>query len=210
MSSIIQVTLSDGAATVFNKHHKLTVQQSTKGWCQTCMGCAAAESFKVLDAQGADVAFVQEESSCFCRMCCNSIRPFTMEMTSGGVAGGAPIATYERPCRPHMAPGKCCCYQELLVSDGNSKAQIGLVRESCYYCIPTLYVVDKDNTVKYHVHAPVCCGCLPNCCAQGTGCGCCRFPFYVFAMVPGLVGTKEETHSGTITKVCMLVFLAYT
>merc|ERR1712070_920916 len=77
-----------------------------------------------------------------------------------------------------MGPCKCCCYQEVTVSNSQD-ADLGGMREKCYCCIPSFDIFEPSGEAKMQIHQPTCCGgaCV-NCCAQG--CCNCRIPFYVY------------------------------
>ena len=77
-----------------------------------------------------------------------------------------------------MSPLKCCCYQQLEVTNPATKEIYGLVKEDFWICIPQLAVYNEAKEKEYIIHPPTCCGIFPSCFAEG--CGCCRFPFYVY------------------------------
>lgn len=123
-------------------------------------------------------------------------------MTEGPGDNGAAMAGFQRPCRCHSGPCKCCCLQEvkaeIIPGDpdmatakygtaelkgkhfqaGEGKA-VGGIRENFYCCVPTYEVYKADSSVEYDLHMPTCCGgCMINPCAQG--CCNCRVPFYLY------------------------------
>lgn len=88
-----------------------------------------------------------------------------------------------RPLRCAFGCCKCCCYQEATVSSGGDK--LGSIHEQCWYCIPTMKVLDGSGNDLYLVYPPTCCGgCCVNCCAEGNPCtkrGCCKESFRIYA-----------------------------
>jgi hypothetical protein len=138
---------------------------------------------------------VKEESSCLCRAFCQSIHPFKMALTQGGADGGPAVANFERPLACHAGNLKCCCYQQLHVSDGATNANVGRIQETCYVCIPTYHVFDQQDRHTHIIHPPICFGCCVNPCAEGKGC--CRVPFYVF----DTDGYNGKDHQGKIVRV---------
>jgi hypothetical protein len=143
------------------------------------LGCEAVTEFNVATKEDPknDKFHVIEESSCLCRFCLRNLHPFKMTMTEGGQPGGRPVAHYERPCACPIVGCKMCCYQSIEVTDGQTNLPIGSVREGCFFCIPEFSVRNEAGAINYYIHVPVCCGCLPNICAEG----CCRVPFYIYA-----------------------------
>lgn len=161
---------------------------------RTLCGCDAPTEFKVATREHPhqDVFYVIEDSGFCCRLCCESIHPFKMTMSVGAEPGGAVVAVYERPLACHVGACKCCCFQEIFVNDGATGGQVGSVKESCWMCIPQFNVYDNARQMLYAIHMPTCCGCLPNCCAEG----CCRVPFYVY----NTSNTNKESPDGKIVK----------
>lgn len=99
-----------------------------------------------------------------------------MTLSQGADAGGPTVAYYERPLRCPVQNCKCCCYQEINVSDPATGRHLGSITEGFYWCIPTFHVKDAEENITHHIHVPVCFGCCANVCAEG----CCRIPFYVY------------------------------
>lgn len=132
-----------------------------------------------------------EESSFFCRCCLGNLHEFKMTLSQGPVAGGPTIAFYDRPLACPLHVMKCCCYQSISVSDGQSNMPIGTVQETCYYCVPEFAVRDGAGNINFFIHTPICCGCLPNVCAEG----CCRVPFYIYTP------QDREKEAGKIVKI---------
>jgi len=98
---------------------------------------------------------------------------------SEGVNNKLPaVLNFDRPFRCKQQPCKCCCFQEVIASDGAGKI-IGGVKEQCWCCVPKFTVYGADQQPKYDLHQPTCCGgqCV-NFCAEG--CCNCRIPFYIY------------------------------
>ncbi len=112
----------------------------------------------------------------------------------------------ERPPRCPVAPGKCCCKQQMHVYDGQSQA-VGSVYEKCWICVPQFEVLTPNGDVEFLVHQPTCCNdsCI-DCCPDGCFsflCGCCncKVPFYVYNPQNKQVGeiTKVWTFANAVT-----------
>ena len=100
-----------------------------------------------------------------------------MTMSVGAEPGGAVVAVYDRPLSCPVGNCKCCCFQTVNVHDGATGSMVGQVKETCWICVPQFNVYNNAQQQQYAIHMPICCGCLPNCCAEG----CCRVPFYVYS-----------------------------
>jgi hypothetical protein len=112
----------------------------------------------------------------------------------------AEIVTVNRPFRCCVYSCKCCCYQEATVTSGGN--ELGSVKETCWFCVPSLKVFDNQGKQIYLVHSPTCCGgmCI-NCCAEGNPCGkgCCKQSFRIYD--PDLADTNGDApYLGMILK----------
>lgn len=167
----------------------MEIRQTRRGWCQELMGCEAKNEFKYFIND--DHVFTSlEDTDCFCRMCCNPIHPFKTEIKH--LESNAEIASIDRPCACQMGPCKCCCYQEASFSSGGD--QIGRIKETCFYCIPTFNIYDSDDNHLYVLRPPTCCGgCCVNCCAEGNPCGkgCCKTSFRFYEPNKPTLGDAE-------------------
>ena len=84
--------------------------------------------------KGSGVMYALESASCPCRFFCKAQRTSHMDITTGDVAGGAPIMSYDRPFRCMPSPCKCCCYQEMTFYGADGTTPIGMIKEDCFYC----------------------------------------------------------------------------
>jgi len=158
---------------------KLILRQTRRGCFQECLGCEALTEFKYFTGSEEEVFYSLEDAGCFCRVCCTPVHPYKTVVTEKTTK--AEIITVDRPLRCCIGNCKCCCYQEATVSSGGDK--LGSVHETCWYCVPTLKVVDSGGNDLYMVYPPTCCGgCCMNCCAEGNPCGrgCCRSSFRIY------------------------------
>lgn len=180
---------------ILQSYPNLFAKQSRKGCFRTLLGCDAKTEFRVATRENPnqDIFYVKEESECIYRLCCPNFHSFQMDMTVGSSTGGALVVKYDRPWRCIPASCKCCCFQEIVAHDGETKEFIGTIKESFYICVPQYDSYNESNVKNYVIHTPICCGCLPNYCAEG----CCRVPFYIYKAED----TKKEAPAGKIVKV---------
>ena len=168
-----------GNLTCLANEKNLFIKQSGKGCCRNCCGCDAAVEFTIatIGNKNVDIMNAKEDSSCIVRLCCPGHHPFTINLNAGAT-GGKTAVSYHRPMKCLMSPLKCCCYQQLEVTNPATKEAYGIIKEDFWICIPQLSVYNDSKEKEYVIHPPTICGIFPSCCAEG--CGCCRFPFYVY------------------------------
>lgn len=101
-----------------SSHKSLLVKQSPKGCCHHCL-CRGPLEFNVatLKSPKTNLFSVEEKSNICCRCCFPNCHPFDMRMTLGSAPGGEAVASFERPLRCAMIPGKCCCKQSITIKD---------------------------------------------------------------------------------------------
>lgn len=185
----------------FDQHDAFVVKQTMRGCIQECMGCEAKSEFKVAPLQWKDVEtwkintsamevpnsmYALEKSSFCCRCFWRDGRPFTMEVSEGSDAGGAPIVQYKKPCGfplyfdidKYQIP--CCCLLpkvETQLPDGTS-----LGSESAYLCDCCLYVpkfkYSENGEAVYVLKPETCCAGMCIACKCCSGKGCIYVPFY--------------------------------
>lgn len=157
----------------------MEMRQTKRGWCQELMDCDAKTEFKYFIGSE-QVAHSLEDTDCFCRMFCNSIHPFKMNVKELNTE--ASLLEVDRPLACMPGACKCCCYQEATITSGGEV--MGTMKETCYFCVPEFHIFDHDGKGMYKMHQPTCCGgCCVNCCAEGNPCcgkGCCKVPFHLF------------------------------
>jgi len=179
---------------------KMDIRQTRRGWLmECCCPCQARSEFKYF-INNTQIANSLEESNCCMRCLCGPC--YAWSATVKEINTEAELLKVERPCT--MCPAgscKCCCYQTAKVSSGGQP--LGLVKETCYFCVPSYKVFDQNDNYLYLVHAPTCCcGMCPNCCAEGNPCcgkGCCKVPFWIFD--PNQANTNGDApHLGKILK----------
>merc|ERR1712196_494393 len=161
------------------REREFRICQTRKGCIQELFGCEANSEFKFIvgDQQK---AIIEEQSSCLMRFCLGNIRPWTTKMALGTDINGPTFLSFERPCRCMPGSCKCCCFQEVMVSDAAGTSVGGMV-EKMWFCVPNYNVYKgTPDQAEYDLHMPTCMGgmCV-NCCAQG--CCNCRIPFYFYA-----------------------------
>jgi len=103
-------------------------------------------------------------------------------MVQGSNIDEPPILMFTRPFRCPAGDAKCCCFQEVAVTDG-AGTDLGHAIERCYCCVPGFSTESPGAGGKfvpeYDFHQPTCCGgMMVNCCAQGL-CNC-RIPFLIY------------------------------
>lgn len=157
---------------------KMDIRQTRRGCLQELLGCEAKNEFKYY-IDGTEVANSLDDADCCLRFCCNPIYPF--ETSVKELNTGAEILHIDRPFKCGVGNCKCCCYQEATFSSGGQ--EIGKIKETCWYCIPTFEVLDHNEAPVYKLRPPTCCGGLcVNICAEGNPCGkgCCKVSFRVY------------------------------
>jgi len=137
------------------------------------------------------------ENTSFCtRCCCGGNRPMHIDVSVGFQKGGAPVIALDRPLRCHAQGHKCCCLQEMNVTDGSTRQPLGKAQENVCWClVPKFTTYLPDGTPEHLISYPVCCGCCPHCCAEGF----CRVPFYIFP--PNATSHDAQNKIGHLTKV---------
>mmetsp|Transcript_26201 Transcript_26201/g.43001 ORF Transcript_26201/g.43001 Transcript_26201/m.43001 type:complete len:256 (+) Transcript_26201:153-920(+) len=183
--------MNDRGTNVLSSHlagcQKMEMRQTRRGWLQECCGCEAKTEFKYFigDTQ---VFHSLEDAGCCCRTFCMPCHPY--EMTVKELNTEAEVITVDRPFRCAVGCCKCCCYQEAFIKSGGT--DLGSVKETCWFCVPSMKVYDHQDELLYIVHAPTCCGgCVVNCCAEGNPCcgkGCCKQSFRIY---PGDAGSTD-------------------
>jgi len=157
---------------------KMEISQTRRGCFQEILGCEARTEFKYYIG-GNHVASSLEDAGCIIRMFCSANYPFTTEIKE--VETEAELLSIDRPCRLLAGPCKCCCFQEASFSSNNN--DLGRIKETCWYCVPSYKIYDHEEKQKYLLHPPTCLGgmCI-NCCAEGNplGGGCFRISFRIF------------------------------
>lgn len=183
--------------THFSGMEKLVMRQTRRGCVQECLGCEALTEFKYF--KGNEEIFQSlEDAGCFCRMCCTPIHPYKTVIKEK--ATDAEIITVERPLKCCFTSCKCCSYQEATVTSGG--ASLGSIHETCWYCVPTMKVLDGDGNDLYLVYPPTCCGgCCVNCCAEGNPCGrgCCKTSHRIYAPDDTKASSKDP-YLGVVLK----------
>lgn len=169
--------------TLLDSSSEFMLAQTRKGCFQEMCGCDANTQFKFIIG-GQHQATLDERSSCCNRFCCGNDRWWYTRMVMGQNLHASEndqqpaLLNFYRPYRCHKGPCKCCCYQEVQVSDGAGHF-LGGIKEQYWCCVPKFTVYDHLEAPVYDVHMPTCCGgqCV-DCCAEG--CCNCRVPFYLY------------------------------
>jgi len=175
----------------------LHMRQTRRGWLQEILGCEAKTEFKYFVGDN-QVFHSLEDASCICRWCCAPCHDY--KVTVKELNTDAEIVSVDRPFRCCAGSCKCCCYQEASFSSNNN--DLGSIKETCWFCVPSMKVYDHQDQYLYLVHPPLCCGgfCV-NCCAEGNPCGkgCCKASFRIYPASVGNQG-KEGEHIGIVLK----------
>lgn len=177
---------------------RMEIRQTRRGWFQECLGCEAKNEFKYY-IDGNQMAYSLEDSSFLGRCCCTACYHWTAQVKE--LNTNAELVTVDRPCTCPVGSCKCCCYQRATFSSGGN--ELGMIKETCYCCVPSFKLYDSSLTHVYTIHPPTCCaGMCPNCCAEGCPCtprGCCKVPFWIFS--PDQTKTNGDApHLGKILK----------
>jgi len=187
-----------GAPTVLSESNEFKLSQTRKGCIQECFGCTANSEYQLF-VQGQHKAMLYETSSCLVRFFCGGNRWWDTKMVMGTqvgakdeeVANMPTVYNFHRTYACQRGPCKCCCYQQVDVQDANG-ADLGMIKEMFYYCVPHYNTILPDGTIEYEMHMPTCMGGLcVNCCSQG--CCNCRVPFLLYP--PN--GTEEQVLKST-------------
>lgn len=190
---------TDAMKAHFQDVKEMEIRQTRKGWCQELLGCEARTEFKWFKGDE-QFAHSLEDASCCCRFWCAPHHPF--EMTVKELNTDAEILTVERPCRCALGSCKCCCYQYAEVKSGG--AEVGSIKEECWFCVPSFTMFDGNKKELYVLHQPTCCGgCCVNCCAEGNPCtkkGCCKVSFRVYPYDQKGKTGGDAPYLGTILK----------
>jgi hypothetical protein len=174
--------MEDRGSTALKSHmdgcSSLELRQTRRGCMQELLGCEAQTEFKYFI--GSDqVAHSLEDADFCCRLCCSPSHPFQMVVKE--LNTDAELVTVDRPFRCGSAGCKCCCYQEATFSSGGN--ELGTIKETCWYCVPSFKIADHAGNPLYLLHQPTCCGgiCV-NICAEGNPCGkgCCKVSFRIY------------------------------
>lgn len=178
----IETEMMDRGSHVLQTHlgrcDQMEIIQTRRGWCQDGLGCAPRTEFNYFIGSN-HVATSLEEGDPWCRICCNGMHPYRMEVKE--LHSDLNMLTVDRPFACHAASCKFCCYQEASFTSGGD--YLGRIEEQFYCCIPQFVLYDSANRPLYKIHPPTCCsGMLVNCCAEGNpfGRGCCRQSFRVY------------------------------
>mmetsp|Transcript_20584 Transcript_20584/g.43132 ORF Transcript_20584/g.43132 Transcript_20584/m.43132 type:complete len:249 (-) Transcript_20584:177-923(-) len=170
---------SDAMKAHFTGVKEIQARQTRRGWCQEILGCEARTEFKFFKGEE-QFAHSLEDAGCCCRVFCQPIHPFKMEVKELNTE--AELLTVDRPCACGLGCCKCCCYQTADFSSGGNL--LGTIKEQCWYCVPAFTISDDKEEPVYIIHPPTCCGgCCVNCCAEGNPCtrkGCCKQSFRVY------------------------------
>jgi len=75
------------------------------------------------------VAHSLEDTDCFCRIFCTSIRPFKMNVKDLNTE--ASLLELDRPLKYDAGGCKCCCYQEGTITSNGEV--MGSIKQTCYY-----------------------------------------------------------------------------
>lgn len=128
-----------------------------------------------------DELYILEDTSCFLRFCWRDGRPLTMNVTAGAEAGGAPVATYTKPCGfplnftvevpvgsdadspkvPVTLP--CCCLlPSLALNDPVTGLEQSKSQYLCdaKYCVPKFMYTEGGEEIYYLAPDTCCGGCL--------------------------------------------------
>lgn len=179
----------------FDHHGEgILLKQTMKGCLQNCLGCQANTEYNMagLDwkfltsstivSEGAmelpDELYILEDTN-FCLRCCwRDGRPLAMNVSAGAEAGGAPVATYKKPCGFPLqftcmiptgsdsdsdsipVPVPCCCFlPSLALLNPATGEEVTKSQYLCdeKYCVPKFMYSEGGQDI-YYVAPDTCCG----------------------------------------------------
>jgi len=196
-------TVGMSMGSILDSAQEFKIVQTRKGCLQECCGCDANSEFRFV-VHGKHEAMLYEQSTCCVRLCCGTNRWWDTTMSLGTHVGADINTIRSFPVlyhfhRTYACPtgcAKCCCYQQVDVQDGNG-TPLGMVKESCWYCLPTYHTVTPQHQLEYEIHMPSCCGgCCVNCCSQG--CCNCRIPFLIYRPQGGEDSVLKASQSSPV------------
>jgi len=121
--------------------------------CALLTGCEVEKKFNIHGASGEILYSAKEQSNCFCRICCQTIRPLNINIRD---PTGKDVITFIRPMN---CAGMCCgifyphCTQALTVSINGESA--GIVRERATWCYPVFHIFDSLGSAILKVRGPM-------------------------------------------------------
>lgn len=169
---------------ILGQHSKLQVRQ-LRQWLEAMTGFEKNNRYIVRDANGKDVFFIKENSTCAERCCsgfagglCKQWRMDIYLLGPGGLEAGLEGMTkfihLERPCH-----ATCCCFNrpEVIVTDAQTGSKIGTIREPWTVCNLKFEVLNHLDQPALNVEA---CACQPAlicpCPCEGVPCQVIDFP----------------------------------
>jgi len=173
---------------ILGKHDRLQVRQMRQ-WLEAFTGFEKNNKYMIRGKDGEDVFFVKENSTCMERLCsgcggglCKQWRMDIYLMGPDGIKGGlesmTPFMHLERPCHPTFM---CFNRPEVVVTDAQTGAKIGTVREPWTCCNMKFDVLNANDEPKLSVEA---CPCQPGLCCplpcEGLPCQIIDFPITDF------------------------------
>ena len=162
----------------------MEIRHYRRGWCQEFFCCISRSDFKYL-ANGKElVARSKEDFTFLCRCCLGPCHSF--DMTIADTKTGSDFIEINRPFRICPGTGKCCCKQEATIFSGDE--HLGDIKETCWWCVPSLEVFDETEKRVYKIRPPTCWfGMCVDCFADGNPCphGCCMIACEVYKMQNG-------------------------
>lgn len=169
---------------ILNGHKKLQLRQQRQ-WLEAMTGFEKNNKYCLRDEAGNDIFFVKENSTCMERTCagcmgglCKQWRMDIFLLGPQGVAGGldsmTPFIHLERPCHATF----CCLNRpEVVVTDAQTQAKIGTIREPFTFCNLKFEILNATDTPFLNVEA---CCCQPGLCCpmpcDGVPCQLIDFP----------------------------------
>lgn len=176
------------AYAILEKHKKLQLRQQRQ-FIEALTGFEKNNRYALKDAEGNNVFFVQEGSSCLERLCvlgeCKAWRMDIYIVGAQGIEGGVGSMTkfmhLERACKPTFY---CLNRPEVVVTDSQTGMKIGTIREP-WTCMNLRFdVLNADDQPALKVEA---CACSPGllCPSPCDGCPCQLIDFPITDMATG-------------------------
>jgi hypothetical protein len=160
----VQVSM-DGDA--FQGSEKIMIKQEF-AMLEMC-SCEAKNRYRVSvpngEEEGSNVfLYVDEDSGCCERICCQKNRSLTLNVHQGSTKDGPTVMSMHKPF--HIQ-GCCFCRPNFTVFSGpkDSNNEIGKIEDPCRCCAMDQQIMDKSGSLIYTIYGSIC--------QLGMCCPCC-------------------------------------
>lgn len=194
--SMTQPPTSTASFGLLMQHDDLLIKQQVGGcckfFCESIGCCEAPQEYHVAPVASpkANFMYAKEESSCFNRCCCGTMRSFEINLHAGDNRDAPVMIEMERPlrCSPGSPCTMCCCNQEMKVTV--NQKEFGRAYIPWYCCQPFIRVEDDQGEMLYEIEKEGICPCVI--------CECCRQPFNIKDAEGKKVGKVIKKYDGAL------------